>query len=938
MRQIFISLFCIISFGVFGQSCPYPRGGGNNGSLPPPEPNNTPADAATSSGVVSADPNELLGPTGYDTLRWVSINDVLPYTVFFENDPEFAMAAAQKVNISLEFPQKTLMTKFGLGAYSFANLSFPVEDSPKMYSTRMDLRDSMLIYVDLTAGLDVEKRQAFWRFSSIDPDNGYAPWQVDRGMLPVNDSTHVGEGFVTFHIQPGTEMQTGDTISLRADIVFDQNDTIPTNTWCVKVDAGAPSSKVTGMQDPENELLYHLSFEAEDDKDGCGVKRVFLYLANNLGTYEEYAVCPPDSTIDFPIEGGRQYKLYALAEDHVGNREALKDVPDLTINLNVAPTGLTLSDSTFRDDIEAHGFIGELASTDTENETNFTYALVEGDGAVHNDLFEVDGSLLKAKNTFMCAEDTCYSIRLSTTDGGGLSFSKAFTLTLKNVLEKPKTDTLRVEICEGDVYDFFGKELDQAGEYHYSKSNDYMCDSTFVLNLVVKPVPDAPTLSIEDGKTLASSAETGNRWYKDGEPLEGVDGQKYTPTEDGIYHVALYNGACESQPSTKFQAHISNQSDCVLPLAEGWTWMSSNLAEADKKDPKKLLASIINDVERFVGAAQELEADPAQGLVGGLNSVDPDAMYKIQMSQPASLDLSGTVALPDEVSLTLQKGWNWIGYVPTANLSVTEALKGHTPQEDDFIKGQESFATYHAGQWTGTLATLEAGKGYMYYSGKTASFKYPYSRFTGLTESHSPSAVSTPVAESGWSADAHRYPDNLCMVANVVKDETTIPAGVYTIGAFCGDECRGTGTYVNGLLFLTVHGNASDEISFKAFENATGTTFDIQEKVTMEESMGTMGSPYLLHIKNGTGMDSPTTENDFNIYPNPVRHTLFVNGPVEEITGLKVVAVSGAIMASTTAYDADTGWDVSHLADGNYILGIITDKGIVYKRFIKVSK
>lgn len=366
--------------------------------------------------------------------------------------------------------------------------------------------------------------------------------------------------------------------------------------------------------------------------------------------------------------------------------------------------------------------------------------------------------------------------------------------------------------------------------------------------------------------------------------------------------------------------------------------MSSNLAEADKKDPKKLLASIINDVERFVGAAQELEADPAQGLVGGLNSVDPDAMYKIQMSQPASLDLSGTVALPDEVSLTLQKGWNWIGYVPTANLSVTEALKGHTPQEDDFIKGQESFATYHAGQWTGTLATLEAGKGYMYYSGKTASFKYPYSRFTGLTESHSPSAVSTPVAESGWSADAHRYPDNLCMVANVVKDETTIPAGVYTIGAFCGDECRGTGTYVNGLLFLTVHGNASDEISFKAFENATGTTFDIQEKVTMEESMGTMGSPYLLHIKNGTGMDSPTTENDFNIYPNPVRHTLFVNGPVEEITGLKVVAVSGAIMASTTAYDADTGWDVSHLADGNYILGIITDKGIVYKRFIKVSK
>ena len=111
-----------------------------------------------------------------------------------------------------------------------------------MYSTRMDLRDSMLIYVDLTAGLDVERRQAFWRFSSINPDNGYAPWQVDRGMLPVNDSTHVGEGFVTFHIQPGTEMQTGDTISLRADIVFDQNAPIPPPPGCVTGDAGARST------------------------------------------------------------------------------------------------------------------------------------------------------------------------------------------------------------------------------------------------------------------------------------------------------------------------------------------------------------------------------------------------------------------------------------------------------------------------------------------------------------------------------------------------------------------------------------------------------------------------------------------------------------------------------------------------------------------------
>lgn len=901
-----------------------------------PDRNPNPADSATSSGVVSADPNELLGPTGFDTIRWVSINDILPYTVFFENDPEFAMAAAQKVNISLDFPQKTLMTKFGLGAYSFANMSFPIEDSPNMYSTRMDLRDSMKIYVDLTAGLDVERRQAFWRFSSIDPDNGYAPWQADRGMLPVNDSTHVGEGFVTFHIKPDEDMQTGDTISLMANIVFDQNDTIPTNRWCVTVDAGNPTSKVIGKQDKENELLYHLSFEAADDKGGSGLKRVYLYLANNLGTYEELAVCPADTTIAFPIEGGRQYKLYSLAEDNVGNREALKEEPDLVINLNAAPTDMAISDSTFRDDIEQEGFIAELSSVDTENEINFTYALAEGEGAVHNDLFMVDGKQLKAKQRFMCATDTCYSIRLSTTDEGGLSYSKAFKLTLKNVLEKPKPDTLRVDICEGDVYEFHGVEYEKSGEYLYSKGNELMCDSTFLLILNVKPIPAVPTLTIENGITLVSSAEKGNRWYKDGELIENFEAQRFTPTESGTYHVARTNGSCESQPSNRFYANISNRSDLTLSLAEGWTWMSSNLAGTEKRDPKNLLAPIINDVEQFAGATQKLVADPTNGLVGDLKKVEPSAAYRIKVSETTALDLSGAVTLPDEVNMVLAKGWNWIGYVPTADMGIADALKNHTPQENDLIKGMDAFAIYTGGKWTGTLNSLNAGEGYMYYSGTESAFKYPYTRFTEVTDDSAEQAKAR-FTVAPWQYDSHKYPDNMGMIAEVVAEGDKTLAGVYTIGAFCGDECRGVGEYIDDRLFITIHGNSGDAISFKAIENATGDEHTIAEVARMTESIGSMQSPYLLHIGKSTDINDVAEKGKYNIYPNPVRSTLYVNGDTENITGLRVITISGAIVDSANNYNTESGLNVSQLTDGNYILGIITKNGVVYKRFIKAG-
>ena len=49
-----------------------------------------PLDDTTTSGGISADPNEFIGPAGYDSIRWVSINDVLNYTILVENDPEFA--------------------------------------------------------------------------------------------------------------------------------------------------------------------------------------------------------------------------------------------------------------------------------------------------------------------------------------------------------------------------------------------------------------------------------------------------------------------------------------------------------------------------------------------------------------------------------------------------------------------------------------------------------------------------------------------------------------------------------------------------------------------------------------------------------------------------------------------------------------------------------
>jgi hypothetical protein len=928
---LFSMLFCITS--VYAQKdCE----GGNNDRDPNPPHQQDPLDGTETSGGISADPNEIIGPMGYDSVHWVSINDILNYTILFENDPEFATANAQKVDVRFKFEDKAQMRGFGLGMYGFANMSWPIDDNPAAYQNRLDLRDSMYIYVDLVAGIDVVKQEAFWTFNSIDPETGLNPWQVDRGMLPVNDSTHIGEGFLKFQLKPNPNMVTGDTISFAANIVFDQNDTIPTNRWCVTIDAGMPTSKVKGKQDSKNENLYHLTFQAADDKGGSGLKRVVLYQANNFGIYEEFAVCPLDTVIDFMAEPGKQYSFYTLAEDNVGNVEPLKDAADLVININAAPTNITLSDTVFQDDILPQGFIAELTSEDVDG-TKFTYELAEGDGAVHNDLFLVKGSQLVAKNTFKCAEENEYKIRISSTDDGSISFSKAFTLTLKNVLEKPVPDTLAVTICEGDAYEFKGAYYEESGTYLHTVSNDYMCDSVYVLQLTVLPRLAAPVVTVEGECTLVSSAAKGNQWFTiDGDQVEGANEQKFTPTEEGIYYVCASNGACFSEPSNAYQVKLSADIDLSMELKKGWNWISSNLSDDKWQEALQFLAPIIDNVDKLISKHTLSYDDASYGTVGDISTLEATEAYKLRMDSTRYNVWQGVAFSPKQKTIALAKGWNWIGYIPIAALPVDEALANIVPAENDVVKNLEEFAIYSNGRWVGTLTEMKPGEGYLYYSGNETMLAYPAGN-AFVVSKYSSKAKPAMVYAMPWNVNTNTYPDNMNIVADVYANGNVVPEGLFTIGAFIDDECVGVGKYIDGKLFLTVNGSekSNQNVTLKAYDNNSNKVCDIVESFSFVNAIyGNVNKPYNLTISESTGIEDISTS-EYNIFPKPIRNRMYINGPTEEITSIAMVTMNGVRVINEASYNT-TGIDVSSLKPGTYAVMITTANATYVDKIIKV--
>jgi hypothetical protein len=157
----------------------------------------------------------------------------------------------------------------------------------------------------------------------------------------------------------------------------------------------------------------------------------------------------------------------------------------------------------------------------------------------------------------------------------------------------------------------------------------------------------------------------------------------------------------------------------VIQLSEGWNWVSLYI---EVEDPFAMLET----VEAALGANGQViknsqmgtEYDSEWGWFGDLDDVGMtnEQMYKIQVSAPCTLSLEGVPANAAEHPITINPGWNWIGFPSTVPMSLEDAFVGFA-QEGDKIRNSAAEIVYDPEWgWFGDFETLEPGQGYMYYS------------------------------------------------------------------------------------------------------------------------------------------------------------------------------------------------------------------------------
>jgi hypothetical protein len=119
---------------------------------------------------------------------------------------------------------------------------------------------------------------------------------------------------------------------------------------------------------------------------------------------------------------------------------------------NQAPTDIVLDDSSVDENQSSGTLVGAFSTIDPDAADTFMVELVSGEGDTDNDSFTIDeAGNLKTAESFDFEGQSSYSVRVRSTDSGGLSVDKVFEILVSDVNEAPLLSVPADQIAFEDV-------------------------------------------------------------------------------------------------------------------------------------------------------------------------------------------------------------------------------------------------------------------------------------------------------------------------------------------------------------------------------------------------------------------------------------------------------------------------------------------------------
>ncbi len=318
------------------------------------------------------------------------------------------------------------------GLYSFIDLAFDKEDNLYVLYTEADGNSNLIdvlvkntpdgvtelwrsedAYEAVSLAIDVNGDPSIVAsgFIQIIKKNNYIlygePGAANIGSHPVTLRAEDGTTFTeqTFTIEVGYYNDAPTDLEISGTAIEENND-VETNLFTfttVDPDAGYDS------------FTYELVTGEGDNNNNA-----FKILDDGLQAIESF---------DYEVVGGT-LTIRVKTTDAKG--ETFEKSFDISVNdVNDVPSDILLSNTSVDEGQLPGATVGQFTTEDQDSDVPFTYALV---GASNdNDLFVIEGNILKTKQVLDYSEFASVTIRVSTTDDQGASFEKDITIQINEV-------------------------------------------------------------------------------------------------------------------------------------------------------------------------------------------------------------------------------------------------------------------------------------------------------------------------------------------------------------------------------------------------------------------------------------------------------------------------------------------------------------------------
>jgi hypothetical protein len=366
---------------------------------------------------------------------------------------------------------------------------------------------------------------------------------------------------------------------------------------------------------------------------------------------------------------------------------------------------------------------GNFSAGQGHNSSNgfmLSESLVDNNTPVHPDNYLVSPQILLGGSISFWATNLDnyfgaehFGVAIST--GSGTDASE-FTVLQEWTLPVERTGSTR-SIDDGTWYEYT-TDLSAFSGMGYVAIRHFDCTDQWLL--CVDDITIVEGYSFNHGElcTLTATANEGYtfvNWTENGVEVSNEATYSFTVTSDRDLVASFAEQAVEVEQT--------------LMLNQGWSWWSTNLDIT--------LEQLEDAIAAAVGTTGTATIKSKNGSITYANgrwresgsstmTLDIRQMYKIQTSTACQITLTGVPVNPADYEITINEGYNWIGFPCGESMSVTEAFSGLHPVNGDVIKSKNGSSIYQGTSWRGDVETLVPGQGYIYQSKTTGSKTFTY--------------------------------------------------------------------------------------------------------------------------------------------------------------------------------------------------------------------